>query len=182
VVIGDELNVRRVLEGETGAFQALVVKYSGAVFALVFSHLGRSPDAEDVAQEVFLQAYRSLPKLKDPGKFGSWIYGIARHVCMNWLRQRKTQEVPFTEVPELDQTADIRSREVSPDASDREEVVLQCVRSLPGIYREVVTLRYMEDFSYARIAEILGISESAVNVRLIKARRMLRERLERVVR
>jgi RNA polymerase sigma-70 factor (ECF subfamily) len=179
-VNADSVYVRRVLEGDTSAFQALVLRYSGAVFALVFTHLGRSSDAEDVAQEVFLQAFRSLPKLKNHEKFGCWIYGIARHVCMNWLRQRRSVEISLAEIPDTRETSDTRFGEGASGSKGREEFVLDCVQSLPLIYREVVNLRYMEDCTYSEIAEILGISESAVNVRLIKARRMLREQLEKV--
>lgn len=172
--------MRRALNGETAAFQVLVSRYSGAVFALVMGHLGKTAESEDVAQEVFLQAYRSLPNLKSPDKFGSWLYGIGKRVCMNSLRQRKGQEVYFNELSDQTDFSDTGHGSDVTGTVDRKLDVLDTIQRLPLIYREVVALRYMEDHSYGEIAKLLGITESAVNVRLIKARRMIRERLERV--
>jgi RNA polymerase sigma-70 factor (ECF subfamily) len=172
--------VRRTLEGDKAAFQSLVSRYSGAVFALVLGHLGKSADLEDVAQDVFLQAYRSLPGLKSPEKFGSWLYGISKRLCLNALRQRKGQEMYFNELSDGTDFSDPRSGAGVGDPIDRRLDVSDVVESLPVIYREVVTLRYMEDCSYGEIAQLLGITESAVNIRLIKARKQIRERLNRI--
>lgn len=176
----DEALVRRALDGETAAFQGLMTRYSGAVFALVMGHLGKRVDSQDVAQEIFLQCYRSLPNLKEPDKFGSWLYGIGKRVCMNTLRRTRNQEVYFNELPETAEFCDPNAPEGVADGIDRRLDVLDTVQSLPVIYREVILLRYMEDKSYADMAILLGITESAVNVRLIKARRMLREKMDRV--
>jgi RNA polymerase sigma-70 factor (ECF subfamily) len=173
----DAALVRRTLRGETDAFRELLNRYTGAVFALIYSCVGRNEHVEDVAQEVFLQTYRSLRNLKDPSRFGSWLYGLTKRICMNWLRRQKTAQLSLDEVREPP------IRGPSPDparaASDDEREVLEILQSLPLIYREVVHLRYIEDYSYREIARILDVSESAVNIRLIKARRMLRERIER---
>lgn len=176
----DEVCVQRALDGETRAFQTLVSRYSGAVFALVLSHLGKNADTEDIAQEVFLQAYRSLPNLRSPARFGAWLYAIGKRVCLHSLRQRKCNEVYFNELPDPAEFSDPQLERGVAEPVDRRIDVLDAVESLPLIYREVVILRYMEDYPHAKIAGILGISESAVNVRLIKARRMVRDRLEKI--
>ncbi len=181
----DAVYVRRALNGDSSAFQALVSRYSGTIFALVLSHLGRKTDPEDVAQDVFLQGFRSLPNLKDPDKFGPWLYGIGKRVCLNCLRQRKNQKGQEIYFNELADGTDFKDPGTAGgvDTPVHERMDLfDTIDSLQLIYREVVTLRYLEDHSYGEIAEMLGISESAVNVRLIKARRMIRERLERVER
>ena len=171
----DGVYVRRTLRGESEAFQFLVEKYSGAVFALVFSQIGRSSEVEDLTQEVFLQAYRSLPNLTQTTRFGSWLYGITKRVCLNWIRKQKSQTVSYGAHESLLNVPDPAERQPREEPG---ELILGCIHTLPAIYREVVLLRYMEDFSYAEMSEILGIGESAVNVRLIKARKLLREKIE----
>ena len=174
----DAVYVERCLAGEPAAFQELVSRYTNAVMALVMSHLGRTADVDDVAQEVFFQAYRSLPTLRAHDRFGPWLYGIGKRTCLNQLRQRKNREELLTE---------LRGR-VDPDAEESSDLsghvdlrldILDAVRSLPEIYREVILQRYIEEKSYGEIARFLGITESAVNVRLIKARRMMRDRWTR---
>ncbi|MBI1849352.1 MAG: RNA polymerase sigma factor [Planctomycetes bacterium] len=169
--------MRRTLRGDTEAFRELLGRYTGAVFALIYSHLGRTEHAEDVAQEVFLHTYRSLGNLKEPAKFGSWLYGLTKRTCLNWLRRQKADSLPLDEVNESSTIAERPSR--SSGQSDDETEVLELIQSLPVIYREVIHLRYIEDYSYREIARLLEISESAINIRLIKARRMLREKIER---
>jgi RNA polymerase sigma-70 factor, ECF subfamily len=172
----DATLVRRSLRGDTDAFRELLNRYTGAVFALIHSHFGRTEQAEDIAQEVFLHTYRSLGNLKDPAKFGSWLYGLTKRTCLNWLRRRKGDSLLLDDVGDA---AEIAERPKPGNAADDDVEVLELIQSLPLIYREVIHLRYIEDYSYREIARLLEISESAINIRLIKARRMLREKIER---
>lgn len=171
--------VSRTLSGSNAAFKALIHRYGTTVQGLIFNFLARRDVLEDLAQEVFFQTYRSLRSLKKPDRFGSWLYGITRRVCMNWLRRQKGPMLPIeaAEAAELGSTFD-PVRAVSAHADEHD--ILALVSSLPLIYREVVTLRYFEDLSYQEMASILDVSVSAVNVRLVKARKMLREKLDRV--
>ncbi len=173
----DATLVRRSLRGDTDAFRELLSRYTGAVFALIYSCVGRGEQAEDIAQEVFLQTYRSIGNLKDPSKFGSWIYGLTRRVCMNWIRRRKAEPLSLEELTEGEPARSPNA--VSSVLGESEIEILDLIQSLPIIYREVIHLRYIDDYSYREIARFLDISESAVNIRLIKARRMLREKIER---
>ncbi len=172
--------VSRTLAGSNAAFKALIHRYGTIVQGLVFNFLARRDVLEDLAQEVFFQAYRSLRSLKRAERFGSWLYGITRRVCMNWLRRQKGPFLPIEAAADKERPGTSHDPgEVVARESDEQDV-LEMVNSLPLIYREVVTLRYFEDLSYQEMASILDVSVSAVNVRLVKARKMLREKLERV--
>jgi RNA polymerase sigma-70 factor (ECF subfamily) len=149
------------------------------VQGLIFNFLARRDVLEDLAQEVFFQAYRSLRSIRKPERFGSWIYGITRRVCMNWLRRQKGSMLPLEAAATAKQESAADPFRATVSHSEESDLLAH-VSSLPLIYREVVTLRYFEDLSYQEMASILDVSVSAVNVRLVKARKMLREKLERV--
>ena len=85
----DRQLVDMALNGDRAAFGKLVLKYQKAIYATAYHLVGRFDVAEDLAQESFLEAYRCLSGLRDPAKFGAWLRGIARRVCMNWLSRRK---------------------------------------------------------------------------------------------
>lgn len=170
--------VSRTLSGSNAAFKALIHRYGATVQGLIFNFLARRDVLEDLAQEVFFQTYRSLRSLKKPDRFGSWIYGITRRVCMNWLRRQKGPMLPIEAAQTAEMSASFDPVRAAASQADENDLLAQ-VSSLPLIYREVITLRYFEDLSYQEMAAILDVSVSAVNVRLVKARKMLREKLER---
>ena len=107
----------------------------------------------------------------EPEKFGSWLYGIAVRACLDWLKARERSQVS------LDR--DVAKPE--PAGDERSQRMLEEVESLPEIYREVVLLFYYKKQSYEEMGGLLGISFAAVNVRLTKARAMLRERMARAL-
>ncbi|HIJ66189.1 MAG TPA: sigma-70 family RNA polymerase sigma factor, partial [Candidatus Hydrogenedentes bacterium] len=90
--------VRRVLSGQSPAFEALVERYMPAVRAAAMARLGNDADADDVVQEAFLKAYQALDSLRDPGKFGAWLLSIARNAC-NRLDRRRQRETPLADAP-----------------------------------------------------------------------------------
>ena len=169
--------VKECLSGNSGSFKELIEKYSGVTYSLIYSYIQKSDQTEDLAQEVFLQAYQSLGNLRKPSKFGSWLYGITKRVCMNWLRKQKGQAISLNKFIQFYPTGDSRSQLAKFEES---EEVYKVVTSLPEIYREVIFLHYYESMKYKEISKILGISTSAINARLIKARELLREKLSNI--
>lgn len=166
--------VKECLGGKPNAFKELIEKYAGVTYSLIYSFAGKSDQIEDLAQEVFFQAYQSLKNLRRPSKFGSWLYGITKRVCMNWLRKQKGQAISLSKMENFYPDSDSVSQ---PAKFDEHEEVYRRVNSLPQIYREVVFLHYYENLKYKEISKILRISPSAINARLIKARELLREKL-----
>lgn len=145
---------------------------------------GRVSDPElahEVCQDALLKALRAGSTLKDPARFGSWLFRIAENTLRDHLRRQArrrrwllfSDQLDAQESPAVEAQAARGPEEVG---SEELEKLLEAVRRLPPRYREPLLLKHAQDLPYARIAEILGISENAVQVRIFRARKMLRER------
>jgi len=143
---------------------------------------GRIRDPEvvhDVCQDAFVKALKSWDELKDPAKFPAWLYRIAENTLRDHIRGTKRRRRRFAEVEDLDQVA---APAVSADpvgVQEEADRVLAKLDGLPRPYREPLLLRHAQDLSYAEIGRILGLTENAVQVRIFRARKMLREALDR---
>ena len=188
----DGILVRQVLSGNKDAFEPLVERYKGTVYALVVGKTGNFTYAEDIVQGTFVEAFQHLKSLKDPARFRAWVRGIAMNLSNEWIRKRK-RNVPIDDLDNSKEAA-IHS-EVLPESYVRlptapdgdyemEEMrnyVLRAVERLPERYREVVLLHYMEGLKYREIAEMLEVPESTVLGRLQVGRDQLREELLPIV-
>ncbi|MEK7396808.1 MAG: sigma-70 family RNA polymerase sigma factor, partial [Candidatus Poribacteria bacterium] len=162
------------LNGDSEAFGILVDKYKEGIYAYVYAKLQNWHDAQDVSQEVFIQAYQKLNTLKRWDSFAGWLYRIASNFCKNWqISRSKRPDREFIE----DQDPTVLDKP-SID-SHHENEMLQSVRemlnSLPETYREVLMLYYFGGMDSNNIAEALGTSPSAIRVRLSRAKAQLRE-------
>lgn len=170
--------VRLCLDGDTDAFGGLVDAYQGAVYATAYCYVGRHGAAEDIAQEAFLQAYRSLRRLRDPNRFGPWLREITCRTAANWLRKqapRLRTETPIPQKPGVlleDMRQGPGARLERLEQYDR---VRQAIDHLPDRYRPVVVLRYLQELSYQEISEFTGDSVDEVRAILQRAGRMLRD-------
>lgn len=169
--------VALTLNGERAAFRELVLRYSAATHALVYSTLGATCDAEDLAQEAFLRAFKNLSSLRRPDRFGSWLYGITRNTCLAWLRKQGEPPASLEDV-HVERLA--AGDPVGPGPVEREErrrELLRAVEALPQKHRTAISLRYLAGMTVEQIATVLSISPSGVHARLSRARAMLRRRL-----
>jgi RNA polymerase sigma factor (sigma-70 family) len=182
-LLSDEQLVGLTLEGDRDAFGQIVARYQSPICALAYSACGSVTRSEDLAQEVFVAAWRKLRELKNPAKLKSWLYAIARHLISTTFRQQARN--PLAAADPLDEVLDSRAEFGGPSdtaMSKEEEAILWHVLSgLPEVYREPMVLFYRQDESIASVAEILGISEEAVRQRLSRGRAMLNERVAKVV-
>ncbi len=169
----DELLVRRVLAGDVEAFALIVERYHGAVLAASMQMIGDADLAHDCAQEAFIEAFRSLPNLRDPSSLRSWLFGILRNRCRKALSRRRLRTLPLED--ETDLPAETGT---DPDGPDREKL-MELLAELPESYREVLALRYLAEMDYDEIAEALGTSVNNVRVRCCRARERLRVILDR---
>lgn len=136
------------------------------------------PDlAHDIVQESLLKALRSRSRLKDPTRFPAWVYRIAQNTLRDFLRRKKRRQRRLRLTDQLDHFEDATSDDRSPEGLEEVESILEKIRALPSRYREPLLLRHAEDLSYAEIGKILRITENAVQVRIFRARKMLREKL-----
>lgn len=174
----DEEIIDRVRKGETRLFDHLVRRHKDAVYGMAVRFVGRGPDAEDVAQEVFLKAFRSLAGFKGEAKFSTWLYRITFNLCADWLRRsrgpgRKT--VPIDDAREIgDGRIDLEAGLL--DAEERQRVN-RALDRLDERYRSVVVLQYYQKLAYEEIAAILEVPVKTVETRLYRARKLLREAL-----
>jgi RNA polymerase sigma-70 factor (ECF subfamily) len=165
----------RIAAGDASAFEQLIAEHRPRITRLVYRLLGWRGEVEDVVQDVFLIAYRKLPRFRGQSTLATWLAGIAINRCRahrrrwtpswRWIerfwRQRRPPPTP-DEAAAADETA---------------ERVRQAVRQLPSADREVIVLYYLEELPAAELARLLGISPGAVDVRLHRARQKLREML-----
>ncbi|HWE94626.1 MAG TPA: RNA polymerase sigma factor [Tepidisphaeraceae bacterium] len=181
VAMEDAELVGEARAGKRTAYEQLVRRWAARVTAVCHARLGRADAAEDLAQETLMRGLRALPTLSDPAKFGPWLCGIAARACLDWLKAGSRTEVQLSSLPpENTQTLAGTDDSDGPSAlQHREEIELLMaeVERLPSAYREVLMHYYYEDCTYQELADLLGVSAATVNVRLTKARQMLRERL-----
>ena len=171
--------IRRSQAGDGEAFGVLIERYKSKVFSLVYGFTRDRTAADDLAQEVFIKTYYSLPKFKSESGFGTWLYRIAVNHAKDYLRKNKgrQREVSLDDVGEQALTAENRSPEEKRLEEGRRRVIQDALARLPEKDRVILTLRDIEGLSYDEISGILKLSPGTVDSRLHRARRKLREKL-----
>ncbi|MGH9595737.1 MAG: sigma-70 family RNA polymerase sigma factor [Edaphobacter sp.] len=177
--------IASILAGNTHEFHVLIRPHERSVYVMALSLLHNEADAEDVAQEAFLKAFRNLANFRGDSKFGTWLISITLNEARSRLRSRKVAKFESLDTPpegeEHVTPALLRDwREIPSEALERREVrslLQQAVTDLPTIYREVFLLRDVEELSVSESAEALGITIASVKVRLHRARIMLQKKL-----
>lgn len=171
-------------------FDALVVKYEKKIFNVIYRFLGDYEEATDLTQETFVSAYRHYDRFRGDAKVFTWLYQIARNLCINRVRQRDRQRA--LRIESLDQpretdaegglTREVADWSRAPQAvleeKELRQRILAAVDALPPEYREVVLLREFHDLSYNEIVAATGLTLENVKTRLSRARAMLRRKLE----
>jgi len=168
----DRQLVARTRGGEADAFGELVRRYQTSVYNVCYRLLGDPAEAEDLAQEAFLRAYRRLGSYDDQRPFGPWMRRVAANLSLNALQSRKAAmplDEEFDEIP----GSPLEMPESSGERRDEVERVRRALLRLPGHYRAVIELRHYQDMSYDEIAGTLGIRPGDVRTRLFRARRLL---------
>ena len=176
-LLGDEKLIQRVLNGHTEDFRELMQRYQGSVFRLAYRITNSRDEADDVAQESFVLVYRSLRGYREEGRLWPWIRRITVNCCLKKLSRKHPSE-NLEEVPDV--AADSVEQQVLAKLALDE--VRSAISELPGPYRTVIVLRYLEEMSHGEIAELVGDSVAAVQVRLHRARKALTARLASEVR
>lgn len=169
----------RAREGDLNAFEILVRRYQRPIYQLAWRMLGNSSDAEDVAQEVFLTAWRRLPELREDGAFAGWLYRSASNRCINRLRGRRpTTELPADTSAEhpVEQTPGTDPEQAA-QTSAQMKALTTAIGELTPDQRAVWLLFEVHGRSYAEIARIVRTSPQAVRGRLARARVQLAERM-----
>ena len=172
----DAVLVERARAGDRKAFAALVRRHIRLVVAAARSSVG-AQEAEDLAQEVFIQAWRGLASLREPARFAAWLIGIERRMAVYRLRRRKREEEVYGAFSRISSASS--HQPASPGGEvEKEETLGRLERQLemlPESYREVILLRYMAGLGIEEMASLLGISRAACDKRLTRAKYRLKE-------
>lgn len=171
--VDDTAVVKRCLNGEPAAFEALVARYQKVLFNVAFRMLGDYEDARDAAQNTFIKAYEKLGTYDTDRRFFSWIYKILMNECLN-LRRRPTMHLLG------DRTEDAAAGHSTPDAveaAERKRDVKQAILALAPAYREVIVLRHFASLSYDEMSDAIGVPAKTVKSRLHSARQQLASEL-----
>ncbi len=177
----------RVKQGDAAAFTQLVEKYKQPIMNLVWRTLRDETEAEDITQSVFVQAWKSAPRYQATAKFSTWLYTIARNLCLNEFRRRSrhpTESLDQTrddsEDQPLFQVEDKRIRGAQDEMlqGELEHKVYAAIGALPENQRIALALCRQEELSYEEIAEVLGCSLSATKSLIHRARETLKVQLK----
>ncbi len=167
--------VSRVLGGDLESFGILVDRYQNVFARYAYQMTGTMDDAADVLQESFVRAYRALARCQDPTNFKSWLFTIVCNQCKSHLSRRARRlVVPIDSAATVAAPDDPAGDAASTDLRERVDEILQ---EFPSDQREALLLKYVEGYSLPEMATILRTSVPALKMRLLRARRRLRERL-----
>jgi RNA polymerase sigma-70 factor, ECF subfamily len=167
----DELVVARARRGDQDAFARIVGHYDNRLRALAFRLLGDRDRMDDVLQEVYVKAFRALPRFKGESALGTWLYRIAYNACMDDLRRR-----PALEAVTYDETM-VDPASGPAEIAVRRQDLAAALASLPPDQRTAVLLVDAYGLDYSDAAEVLGVRAGTVGSRLSRARAVLREAL-----
>jgi RNA polymerase sigma factor (sigma-70 family) len=174
--------IGRVLQGNQHAYALLVDRYRNYVFTIAFRHVNDRELAEELAQDVFIKAYKSLRDFRGTSKFSTWLYTIVHTTCLSHMRKKKDKTV-FVEHEQMLNMADrfTESSTASYNTEQRSQKVLldNAIKTLSPADSEVISLFYQGEQTLEEIGLILGITPNLVKVRLFRARQKLKELLEK---
>jgi RNA polymerase sigma-70 factor (ECF subfamily) len=181
----DEQLAAKAREGDAAAMEELYLRYRQPVFRIVYRSTRNIDEAEDIVQDVFLKAFERLHTFREQSRFSTWLMRIALNLCTDRARMRqRRQEL-------LEREADHKLAWCHPDAPDPIETAQQnafheafytALNQLPDHHRQLIILRDLEEMDYETIAQILGASVGAVKLRVMRARRAFKAKLEPLLR
>ncbi|MGB7497388.1 MAG: sigma-70 family RNA polymerase sigma factor [Candidatus Acidiferrum sp.] len=178
--------VQRAQRGDKDAFEMLVAKHQGRVFAVAGGILRSREDVEDIAQQVFMKAYFSLKRFDQRSAFSTWLYKITVNECWDLLRKKKVRPLVFESELSEEQAHAYQSTEQkgegAPDVREQletRELLEKWLDCLEERDREMLVLKEVQGFTVEEIAEIMGVNGNTVKVRLFRARQRIAERVRR---
>ena len=180
--------ITQLQAGKQAAFGQLLDDYQQKVFGTCISFIPNKEDAEDVAQEVFLEVFKSIHKFKGDSKLSTWIYKIATNKCLEFIRKKNTkkrfafmQTIMGNEIP-IDKTSyftEVNHPGILLENKEKSAIIFRAINTLPESQRVIFTLAKIDGKSYQEIVEITGKSLSSVESIMFRAKKGLQQKLER---
>ena len=164
--VDDAALVRASQRGDREAFGVLVTRHAPSILSLTTRMLGQTADAEDVAQETFVAAYKALSGFKFVSKFSTWLYRIATNKCTDALRARRPENISLDATGDESSIAWETANEEAPHWElEQAELAWELdrgIQALPHLYREAFVLRHVEGLGYDEMSEILGVNRDTI--------------------
>ena len=173
--------ISQVLKGDHNAYALLVERYKSYVFTLVLRFIKSREDAEEVSQDIFIKAYRSLADFRGGSKFSTWLYTVVNTTCITFLRKKKL-EIHSLDNEQVFEVADNKDSGFSANQVEQKSrvgMVNQAIALLNPDDAEIITLFYKNEQSLDEIGQILGLETNTAKVRLHRARTRLKEKMEK---
>ena len=185
----DEVLVSRAQSGDTLAFDQLVVRYSPRLYGMIYHMTSNKEDTNDLTQDVFAKAYRSLNRFRGRSSFYTWIYAIGTNMTLNFLKKRNRRAACSLDnldsgiqndeaMVDLAHAANPRHQS---DLNELQKKLNEAMQSLSNAHRAVVTMFDIQGIPHAEISKILKVSEGTVRSRLFYAHRQLQGHLEEFI-
>jgi len=181
----DQLLIKQVKEGNKKAFDKLVIKYQQRVIQLVTRYVRDASEAQDVAQEAFIKAYKALPNFRGESAFYTWLYRIAVNTAKNYLvsraRRSSNHEVDVSDAENYEGAFRLKEGDTPEHLLLSEEIrrtVQQAINGLPDDLKRAISYRELEGMSYEEIAEEMGCPVGTVRSRIFRAREAVDKILE----
>ncbi len=178
--LSDTLIINLVLNGNQQAYALLVNRYQQFVFTLVLRMVNNREEAEEVAQDVFMKAFRGLASFNGSSKFSTWLYTIANNTTLSFLRKKKVviQSLDTNSVMLEADSKDSDMQANLVEQKSKNQMLDKAIRLLSADDAQIITLFYKAEQTLEEIGQILGIESNAVKVRLFRARTRLKDKLE----
>ena len=178
--LNDNEIISKVLSGDHQAYAGLVNRYQNYVFTLTLRIVKNREDAEEVAQDVFIKAYRYLADFKGASRFTTWLYTIVNNTCISFLRKKKLDihSLDNEKVFEVADSQDSGMRANLVEQKSKLAMVNNAISLLSGDDAQIITLYYKAEQSLEETAQVLGIEVNTAKVRLHRARTRLKEKME----
>ncbi len=163
--------IEKVLAGQTNYFSYIVERYQDVVFSIALKVLRNRDDAQEMAQESFIKAYKSLSSFKGTAKFSTWLYRITYNNCISELRKRKIHFASTDDVDLKDEAEELNLDGIPEE--NRAKAIKEAMDRLPEDEYTLILLYYFEDQSVEEISKVTQLSESNTKVKLFRARKKL---------
>ncbi|HAF07143.1 MAG: RNA polymerase sigma factor [candidate division TA06 bacterium 32_111] len=173
--LNDEILIENFLKGDESSFKIIFERYYEKVNRIVYSYTKNYDDAKDVTQEIFLKVYESLKSFKKKSKFSTWIYRISVNMSISFLRKKSKEKNLFS----IDEVGDIEERVEEDEPSYDRKLAEKILFELPENQRLAFILSQKEGKRYKEIAQILNVSEKAVESLIYRARENIKNFLEK---
>ena len=170
----DHKYIKRVLAGDRNAYAVLVDRYKDMVFSLALKLMHNREEAEEIAQDAFVKAYRSLSGFKGNSRFSTWLYRIVYNTAISSLRRKEVEKVQMDEanLPDIEFT-ESSSSYVALSKEERKKFIARALDNLDAEERFLIIMYYYEDRDMEEMAEITGLTKTNVKVKLHRTRKKM---------